>query len=238
MKLSKERKFFIFLLVFYWLGIFLATHIPIPGWTRRMGVSDKTMHFVAYLILTFLAWFSISFEQKANWKKLRPWLLSGIILFYGLADELLQHFAKRSVDIADFGANGLGLAAAMAVLTFLSGRHAIMILIAVCPFFLPAIVRSQLITAGSLLEGLGYLAGFAIVTIAWAKYLSLVHNLNFRQLKYMPLFFVWPAATVVILKLYTGFTNKPFGTTAVLIALSSIILTLFIWRLVTRENIV
>ena len=236
MKLSKERKLFTIVLVFYWLGIFVATHIPVPGWTRKMGMSDKTMHFAAYLILTLLLWFSINFEQKANWKKLWPWLLSVIILLYGFADELLQHFTKRSIDFADFVANALGLAAAMAVITLLPGRHAIMILATVCPFFLPAIVRSQLITQNSPLEGLSYLAGFAIVTIAWAKYLSWVHNLNFRQLKYMPLFFAGPAGTVVILKLYAGFTDKPFGTTALLIALGSIILTLFMWRLATPKN--
>lgn len=236
MKSNKEQKFFTFLLVFYWLGIFVATHIPIPGWTRKMGVSDKIMHFVAYLILTSLLWFSTSFKQKANWKKLYPWLVSIAILLYGAVDELLQHFVKRSIDAADFAANAFGLATAMLIITFLPSRHAVMILVTICPFFIPAIVRSHLISPNSLLEGFAYLAGFAIVTAAWHKYLSSVCNLNLRQAKYIPLFFAGPAGTVGILKIYAILTNKPFGIKAVLIALGSIILILFFSRLATAEK--
>lgn len=233
--MHKEQKFFTFLLVFYWLGIFVATHIPIPFWTKKMGVSDKTMHFFAYLILTFLAWFSISFVQKVNWKKLQSWILFATILFYSFLDEFLQHFVKRSIDPIDVLANITGMATAMAIVTFLPGQHAVMILISVCPFFMPAIVKSQLITPNSLLESLGYIAGFAIVTTAWIKYLSCVHNLNFRQLKHMVLFFAGPSATILITKFYAGFTNKPFGATAIWAALCSIILTLLIWQLVYKK---
>src|SRR3989338_3257724 len=81
MRLSREQKLFSVLLALYWLGIFAATHIPVPGWTRKMGMSDKTMHFAAYMTLSFLLWFSTSFDRKADWRKLRPWLISAIVLF-------------------------------------------------------------------------------------------------------------------------------------------------------------
>ena len=236
MKATRAQIFFTFTLIFYWLGIFAATHIPIPGWVREMGVSDKTMHFVAYMILALLLWFGTSFEKKADWKKLRPWLLSAIILLYGLVDELLQHFMKRSMDPKDFAANMLGLAVAMAMVTILPACHTAMILVTVCPFFLPALVRSQLIPEGSILEVGAYLAGFACVTVAWIEYLSSVVGLNFRQFKYLPVFFAPSAGTVITLILYAKLTDKPFGTTALLSTFISIILTVFIRFLTTGKK--
>jgi hypothetical protein len=194
-----------------------------------MGVSDKTMHFVAYMTLALLSWFSISFEKKADWKKLRPWLLSAIILFYGFVDELSQHFTRRSVDPRDFAANALGIVIAMAMVTIIPACHATMILVTVCPFFLPALVKSQLIPQGSILEVGAYLAGFACVTVAWIKYLSSIVGLNFKRLRYLPIFFAPPAGTVIILIIYAKLSDKPFDTTAFLSAFISIMLTLFIW---------
>lgn len=238
MKTSKEQKFFIFTLIFYWLGIFAATHIPVPWWTRKMGVSDKTMHFVAYMILALLLWLATSFEKKADWKKLRPWLLSGIVLLYSAADELLQHFMKRSTDIKDLAANILGCAAAMGTVTFVPPRHAAMILATIFPLFLPAIVRSHLIVSGSILEAAVYIASFASITAAWIKYLSSAFGLNLRKNDLMPIFFAPPAGTVVIVKLYSSLTDKPFGTTAILSASIAIILTLFIGRLMSKKGAV
>jgi hypothetical protein len=235
MKTSREQKFFTFLLIFYWTGVFIATHIPVPGWTRKMGVSDKTMHFVAYMTLALLLWLGTSFEKKVDWKKLRPWFLSIIVILYGLADELLQHFTSRSADIKDFAANVGGLAAAMAVITILPGWHAVMIVITVCPLFVPAIVKSNLITQGSIPEVAVYMAGFGVITGAWIKYLSSLIRLNLRKSKLLLIFFAPPAGIILIVKLYAQLTDKPLGITAFLSAFVSIILTLFIWRLTAKE---
>ncbi len=237
MKITREKKFFITVLIFYWLGIFIATHIPIPGWTRKMGISDKTMHFVAYMILALLLWLAASFEQKADWKKLRTWLLSGIVLLYGVADELLQHFSKRSVDIRDLMANMLGIAAAMVIATVLPARYAVMILVTGCPLFLPAVVRSQLIIQGSILEAGIYLAGFTVITIAWIKYLSLVNLPNLRPIRLLPLFSAGPIVTLGIVKLYAILTDKPLGMTAALSAFAAIVLTVSVWQLAIQKNV-
>jgi hypothetical protein len=236
MKTGRKQKFFTAILIFYWLGIFIATHIPVPAWTRQMGVSDKTMHFVAYMVLASLLWFSTSFEKKADWKKLRPWLLSTILLLYSLLDELSQHFMKRSTDPRDFAANALGLAVAMATVTFLPAFHAAMILVTVCPLFWPALVKSQFIPQNSMFEVGVYLAGFACITIIWIKYLSSTIGLNFGHLKHLPVFFAPPAGTAVILILYAKLTNKPFGTTAILSTFTSIIITLLIHLAIVRKK--
>jgi len=48
------------MLLIYWPGLFVLTHIPIPQLARQSGMSDKMMHALAYLALVFLWWFSIS----------------------------------------------------------------------------------------------------------------------------------------------------------------------------------
>jgi VanZ family protein len=234
MKTGKEQKFFTIILIFYWAGILIATHIPVPSWARQMDTSDKTMHFFAYMILAILLWLSRSFDKKANWKELRPWLLSIIVILYGLVDELSQHFMNRSTDISDFAANTLGLAVAMAIATVLSAYHIVMILITVCPLFAPGIIRSQLIPQNSIYEAAAYMMGFAIITAAWIKYLPSVFNLNVR--KNNLLFFAPPAVTIIIVKFYAQLTNKPFSSTAIISAFVSIALTLFIRRLMSKKG--
>jgi VanZ family protein len=236
MKKSKEQKFFTIILIFYWVCIFISTHIPVPNWTRQMGVSDKTMHFAAYMTLTLMLWFGTSFEKKADWRKFLPWLLLIIVLLYGAADELSQQYLRgRSTDIIDFGANALGATAAMAIVTVLPARHAVMILLTTCPLFAPAIVKSHLITADSIYEAAAYMTGMAIITASWIKYLSSIFNLNLGKIKCLLMLFAPPAATVVLIKLYASLTDKPFGITAILVAFASIILTLFIWRLISKK---
>ncbi len=234
MKTGQEQKIFRIILIFYWLGIFIATHIPVPNWARQTGMSDKTMHFVAYMILSLLLWLGTSFEKKADWKRLRPWLLSAIIIIYGIADELSQHFMNRSTDIKDFTSNLAGIAAGMVIVSFLSAYHIAMVLITVCPLLAPSIVRTHLIKQGSTLEYAAYAAGFAIITAAWIRYLFFIFNVNIRKIKSLPAFFAPPAATVLIVKIYAQLTDKPFSTTVILTSVLSIILTILIWRTISR----
>jgi len=235
MQLAKEKKFFTIILVFYWLSIFIATHIPVPGWTGKMGVSDKTMHFTAYMTLAILLWLSSSFGQKACWRGLKSRLLLSIVSLYAVMDEALQHFTRRSFDLSDMASNFGGIAAAFLLVTLLQSTHVTMILVSVSMLFLPAFVRSRLITQNSIFEAAAYMAGFAIVTIAWIKYLSLVYKLNFKKLKNIPIFFAGPAAIAAIVKIYAALTDKPFGITAFLSVFASIILILFYAGMITNK---
>ena len=68
MALSRRRKWTIVLLGVYWPALFISSHIPIPEMVEQAGVSDKTLHFLAYLILAFLLWVSLSREGKLRWR--------------------------------------------------------------------------------------------------------------------------------------------------------------------------
>lgn len=237
MKLSKERKFFTFLLVFYWVGIFFATHIPVPDWTRKMGVSDKSMHFVAYLVLMLLLWLSANFEKKADWGKILTWLLMGIVAVYAIFDEGSQYFIEgRSADLYDLLTNLLGAGVAMVLVTILAGHHTAMIPFVVCPIFLPALVSSKLITQGSIIEAAIYGVVFAIITIAWIQYISSAYKFNLKQPRYAPIFFSGPAAIFAIVKIYAVFTNRAMEKTVILSTFAAIILTVFIWYLAAKQR--
>ncbi|MDD5134286.1 MAG: VanZ family protein [Phycisphaerae bacterium] len=226
MQRIRAQKLFLYILVFYWLSLLVATHIPVPIWVGKMEVSDKAMHFVAYMVLAFLMWFGTSFEKKADWRTLRPWLLTTIILVYGIADEFLQQFVNRSATLEDFTADVLGAAAAMFFVTVLPSRHAVMIPVTVCPVFIPSLVMSNLIPQNSIFEAGAYLAGFAAVTIIWIIYLSAVWGLKLKQVRLLPIFLLPPMGSILIVKLNAVLTNKPFGTPAILAAGGAVILTL------------
>lgn len=235
MKLSNEKKFFTAVLVIYWMCLLLLTHIPIPPWVRNMGVSDKTMHFAAYMVLTLLIWLASSFDLKANWFTLRPWLVLFIILLSGMADEITQKFiAGRSCDIDDLAADMVGAAAAMLLVTFAIGYRITMIIIIISPIFLPAIVRSRLIQQGSILDEIVYFLGFSFITAMWIYYLSLIQKLDFKKFSNALLFFICPSSSVLVIKLYAFFTDKPFGLSEISIAFSAIILTLIGWRIAKK----
>jgi hypothetical protein len=197
MQMSREQKLFSVMLAIYWVGILLATHIPVPKWTRNMGMSDKTMHATAYMLLVFLLWFSVSFDVKANWRRLKPWLVLAAALFYGIIDEFSQRLVGRSTDVLDFASDIGGIAAAMLTVSFLAGRRTIIVLAAVCPVLIPGLVRCGLIARGTIFEFAVYFVCFAVV--------SLILGLTIKN-KIAGLLLA--AADVAFLKIYAELTNK------------------------------
>ncbi|MFA6186648.1 MAG: VanZ family protein [Phycisphaerae bacterium] len=213
--MSREQKLFGVMLAIYWVGIFVATHIPVPRWAGNMGMSDKTMHFSAYMLFGFLLWFAVSFDQKADWRQFRPWLILAIVLLYGAADEFLQRFvAGRSADIIDFAADIGGIAAAMLTVTFLAGRRAIIVPVMVCSVLIPGLVRSGLIAQGTIFEFAVYFVCFAAV--------SLVFGLTLKN-EFVGL--LATAADIAFLKIYAAITDKVMGQTAILSALIATAIT-------------
>jgi hypothetical protein len=233
MKLSNEKKFFAAVLLFYWLGLIIATHIPVPYWVRTLGVSDKTMHFAAYMILTMLLWLTFFFDVRANWRKFQPWIVLLLIGLHGIADELTQHYiAGRSTDRLDLASDMFGAAAALLIVTFISGYHAMMALAAITPVFLPAIVKAEIIKQNSITETVLYSLVFALITGAWGQYLSRILKLDLRKFKHLLVYIAGPTAVLASIKLYAIFTDKPFGYTPLLWSLLSVFIVLLVRRII------
>src|SRR4030042_5641331 len=103
MTLSHQQKIAACVLIFYWSALFVVTPVPIPDAIQKADVSDKSLHFLAYLILTFLLWSVVSGDKKVKWTQAAPWLVLFVIVVYGILDEWLQNYvAGRSCDVRDF----------------------------------------------------------------------------------------------------------------------------------------
>lgn len=119
MHLLRRHKSILTALGIYWPAIFWLTHIPVPEIARRSGMSDKTMHVLAYFVLTFLVWFAVSPYEKIRWNRLKTWVVAAVIMTYAALDECLQGLImERSSDIIDFLSDLLGMAAGLGVLSF------------------------------------------------------------------------------------------------------------------------
>lgn len=126
-RLLRRHKYSLIALAVYWPLVFTLTHIPVPDIARESGMSDKTMHVMAYFALTFLVWCVVSPYQRVQWNRAKAWWVLGSVALYGAVDEFLQGFVGRSADIDDFIANLFGIVFAMGVLSIFHFWSALLI---------------------------------------------------------------------------------------------------------------
>jgi len=120
MALLRRQKLTVIPLLLYWPTIFILTHIPpasVPCWVVRMHVSDKAIHYLAYLVLVVLLWFAISPGRKVNWRKAAAWWVLFVVVWYGVFDEWLQSYVGRNPDVRDFLANLTGTLTGLVLLS-------------------------------------------------------------------------------------------------------------------------
>jgi VanZ family protein len=115
-----KRKALRILLASAALSILILSLIPIPAdILGEWNFSDKLLHFAAYLVLSFLAFFS--FEHRS---RLKIFLLALLASFsFGGLIELLQFLTQRQPELMDLAVNFAGSlsgAAAGAVISRLS----------------------------------------------------------------------------------------------------------------------
>lgn len=234
-KIPKPRKLIALALVLYWLTIFIATHIPVPAWTRRMAMSDKTMHYIAFFILAVLLWLTVSFEKKVNWLKLRTWLIVILIVIYAVIDEILQRAMYRSADYRDIIADLAGAFAGLLVMTFVRGVTGLIILVNISVFILPYIVNSGLIKSFSILEAIVYFLGFEILTISWIAYLKTVTFLKLDWWEWIFSAGCFVSFVLTAVKFYSAWTDKPFSNVAFASGAVAILLTVITAFIIGRK---
>jgi hypothetical protein len=208
-----RRRTHVLLLILYWPALFVLAHIPIPQMVYAARVSDKALHYVAYLILTFLLWFAISPSEKVNWRGKKIWILAAIIAAYGVADEVIQGLVGRNCDLGDFGADLIGAAAALVICWLLSYWPAFLTVTGVSIFALTNLARTNmyaLLPAGTLLFNF---AAYGLFTGIWIRTMRWLNLGQSRQ--------VWPwmAATVplallVVVEIFAIILNRFWGIPA------------------------
>jgi hypothetical protein len=172
MALSGRQKTIVVLLLIYWPSLFVLAHMPIPGLVREAGVSDKGLHFLAYLILAFLFWSAINPHKKVNWRKPRVWWVLLLVSGYGLIDELLQKFvAGRTCDAADFVADLAGVLTSLLVLLVFDFWTASIVVTGGSIFILTNLTRVNPADLLPVTSTVFYLSAYVFFTVLWIRYI-------------------------------------------------------------------
>lgn len=102
---------------FYWLTLYVGTHIPNPDMLIGNHVSDKVLHFSAYFVLYIVLATRIRIIHEA-WPSVRQTIiLAAVTSLYSALDEITQGIPiiNRYPDVMDAVADCAGVAAAILV---------------------------------------------------------------------------------------------------------------------------
>lgn len=169
MKTSFRQRATVVVLVFYWLTILILAHIPIPQLVYQAQVSDKSLHFLAYLLLAFLFWCSISPDKKATVSSKAPWLALLILGVYGGIDEKIQPYFGRTCDALDFFANIGGILCGLVICALASFWPAFLTVTAVTIFGLANLAKADITRLMPVANTLYHLVVYALLTAIWTR---------------------------------------------------------------------
>ena len=170
MTLSHQQKIAACVLALYWPALFILTHIPMPLVVQKADVSDKSLHFLAYLILAFLLWFVVSGDQKVNRRRPALWLVLFVIVVYGILDEWLQSYvAGRSCDVRDFFMDLAGALAGLILSSFLTFWPAGLLVASIFIFGITNVSRVNLAELLPVTNAVFHLFAYAILTVLWIQ---------------------------------------------------------------------
>jgi VanZ family protein len=223
MTLSHQQKIAACVLVLYWPALFVLAHVPIPQVVQEADVSDKGLHFLAYLVLTFLIWFAVSGDRKVKWRKAAPWLVLFIIVMYGILDERLQSFvAGRNCDVRDFITDLAGALAGLILSSFLTFWPVGLLVAAALIFGVTNITQVNLADLLPVTNAVFHFLAYAILTVIWINCMYLFHAAKAPKVKWLIVAFSGPAGFLIIVKLFSVISGKDSVLSDVIISLGAI----------------
>jgi VanZ family protein len=223
MTFSHQQKIAACVLVLYWPALFMLAHVPIPQVVQEANVSDKGLHFLAYLVLTFLIWFAVSGDRKVKWRRAAPWLVLFIIVMYGILDERLQSYvAGRSCDVRDFITDLAGALAGLILSSFLTFWPAGLLVAAALIFCVTNITRVNLADLLPVTNAVFHLVAYAILTVLWINCIHLFSAAKAPKVKWLMVAFSGPAGFLIIVKLFSAITGKDFALYDIIISVGAI----------------
>jgi VanZ family protein len=210
MTLSRRQKLTTLALVFYWPAIFVLAHIPIPALVREAGVSDKSLHFAAYLVLGFLLWFSISPDGGVDWRKATVWRAALAVVLYGVADELLQAAVGRSCDVLDFTADLAGALAGFILFAFLAFWPSLLAVTGITIFLLTNLARANVAEMLPIASATYYVAAYGFLALLWIQHIRLHLSPRAPGLRWVAWALAIPGCFLLIVKLGSVVLGKNF----------------------------
>jgi hypothetical protein len=161
------------ILAVYVILLLIFLHIPIPQLVYQANVSDKWLHFLAYMNLFFLLWFSINPDMKINWRKWSTWLIITGLLVFAWVDELTQPYTGRSYDIQDLTADAEGIFGGLVILTFLPFWPSLLTVWAITILGVAVLIKADLSKIAPNLNSVYHILAYAGFTLIWAKLFSI-----------------------------------------------------------------
>ena len=233
MSLSRRHKFTIGALILYWTILFVLAHIPIPQVVRRAHVSDKSLHFLAYLILSFLLWYALNPNRKVNWRRAAAWWVFLAIAVYGVIDELLQGLmVERSCDVRDYIANLVGTLTGMILCSLLNFWLALLIAVGISIFTLTNVARANLTDLIPITNAMFQFFAYGFFTLVWVQNIHLYLSPKFRKGKWIIASVAPPIVFLLCVKLFSKILGREFFIKDMLISTAGIITSLFLLGLI------
>jgi VanZ family protein len=228
------------MLILYWPAFFFAAHTPVPQVVRQADVSDKGLHLLAYLILVFLLWFTVSDGGKVNWRRAAPWCVFFIAVVYSIFDEWSQSFvAGRSCDGLDFVADLAGTCIGLCAFSFLSFWPAGLLVMASIVLIGGNIARANL---ADLLPGANaafHLICYAVLTALWLRCIRLfTPSVNPRRTgaKWLMTATAAPTALLLIAKLVSIVSGREWAMVDIAFSATAIALVVAVFYAVASKD--
>lgn len=222
MKSARRQKITIAALVSYWIALAVLAHIPIPQLVYRAQVSDKWLHFLAYLNLVFLLWFSISPDSQVSWRRWLVWLVFFATAAYGGLDELLQPYVGRTGDVGDFLANVAGASTGLIMLTFLAFWQALPATLAITIFGLTNLARANLSKLVPITDAVFHIIAYGGFTLVWSQFMNIYLPIRTAGARLLSALGV-PIGFLLFVKTGSLLLGRHFATTDLLFSVSAIV---------------
>lgn len=223
MIVSLRHKLTLILLFIYWPVIFTLSHIPVPGLVREAGVSDKTLHFLVYLLLTFLFWFAVSPERKVNYRRVSLWWVFLVMAGYAIIDEVLQGYVGRNADMLDFVADVAGILAGLIMLTIFSFWPALLIVTGASIFLLSNVSKVSPADLLPVANAVFHLAGYSIFTLLWIVNMQAFLSNKTSRVKWVISAAAVPMCFLLFVKFFSLFYGKVLVASDVILAIGGIV---------------
>ncbi len=208
--LTLHKKLVLISLLLYWPGIFILAHIPIPEVIYKARVSDKSLHFLIYLILAFLIWFVINPDRKVIWHKFVVWKIFFVICVYGVIDEWSQSYVGRTSDFFDFLFNLAGAFAGLILFSFLTFWPALLAVTGITIFLLTNLAKANIADLLPIISATFYLFAYAFFTLIWIRCLNSFLPLKVPRLKWLMATVSLPIVFLLIVKSFSVIAGSIF----------------------------
>jgi VanZ family protein len=222
MALSRRQKLTIISLLVYWPGVFILAHIPIPQLVYKAQVSDKSIHFLVYLVLVFLLWFTISPIKKVNWHKAAVWWVLFVVVWYGVIDEVLQGYVGRSCDVRDFLADLAGTFAGLILFSFFTFWPVLLAVMGIVIFGLTNLARTNLAELVPISNAMFHLFGYGFFTLLWIQNIHLYLPMKAPKPKWIITALALPIGLLLTVKSFSVFYSKDFGVRDAIVAAAGV----------------